>query len=93
MADLKQWLSLTCRSRVCLPAPNSRVCVCASLCVSVCASAAPWLLAHSLQAFAPTLQLPAQPGPPRMIKDLVTEHTPLLRQGLRESSTVMFAAA
>lgn len=73
IADLKQWLSLTCGSWVCLPAPTA-MCVC--VCVSVCAPAAPWLLAHSLQTSAPTLQFPAQPGPPQMIKDLVVEHTP-----------------
>lgn len=88
MADLKQWLCLTCGSRVCLRAPTA-ICVC----VSVCAPAAPWLLAHSFQAFAPTPQFPAQPGPPWMIKDLVMEHTPPLRQSLWESSSVMFAAA
>lgn len=77
------------------PSPCSHLCVsvCLCVCVSACAPAAPWLLAHSLQAFAPTAQFPAQPGPPRMIKDSVMEHTPPLRQSLWESLSVVFAAA
>ena len=124
MADLKQWLSLTCRSWLCLPAPTAMcmclcVCLCAcvcqcvfvclcmsvSICVSVCvcvclsvclcvsvhAPAAPQLLDHSLQAFSPTL-VSGPARSPQMIKDLVMEHTPPLRQSLWESSSVMFAA-
>lgn len=74
-----------------LPSSYSRVCVCVRVCV--CAPAAPWLQANSLPPSTPTPRFPAQPGPPRMIRDVAMAHTPQFRQSLWESSSVTFAAA
>lgn len=91
IADLKQWLSLTCGSWVCLPAPTA-MCVCLCVCVCPSCTLASCSLPSNLRPHTP-VSGPARSPPDDQGLGCGAHPTQRLRQSLWDSSSVMFAAA